>query len=82
MKFYEEALRRKVQSHLVYNEPLPPDTPLVSTEERASELIQAFARHIEQARLMGCSALENDPLLYFKVMPITINRTTGMSPLA
>lgn len=69
--FYQEALSKKMQSHLDFHEPTP-SGPLVPTEERASELVQAFARHIEEARLMGVWALDNNPMFKFKVMAITV----------
>lgn len=70
--FYQEALSKKVQSHLNFDEDTTSAASLVPTEERALELVQAFARHIEEARLMGVWALDNNPMLKFEVMAITI----------
>lgn len=69
--FYEEVLKSKVQSHLRLKELSPPDAPLLPTEERASELVQAITHHTEQARRIAVSALA-DPSLDFKVMAITV----------
>lgn len=70
--FYKDALTKKVQTDLVSMEPSSPDTPLVPTKERASELVQAFARHIKDARLMGMRVLDKTPPLDLKVMAITV----------
>ena len=70
--FYQEALSKKVQDHLEFEEFPPSNAPLVSTEEQASELVEAFARHIEDARLMGVWSLDKNPALNFKVMAITL----------
>ena len=70
--FYQEALSKKVQSHLDFTDFSPSAAPLVDTEERATELVQVFARHIEDARLMGVWALDKNPLLNFRVMAITV----------
>lgn len=70
--FYEEALRKKVQSRLNFKELPSPDAPLISTEERASELVQHFLIHIKEARNMGISALEHNPSLNLRVLAITV----------
>lgn len=70
--FYQEALDKKVQTHLEYEESSQSAVPLVPTEERELELIQVFARHIEEARLMGVWALDKNPMLNFKVMAISV----------
>ena len=70
--FYHEALSKKVQSHLNFDQDTTSAASLVPTEERAAELVQAFAGHIEEARSMAVWPLDNDPMLKFKVMAITV----------
>ena len=70
--FYQEALRQKVQQHLRFREFLQPCAPLVATEERAAELVEVFAREIDNARRMGVRAMDNDPKFDFKVLAITV----------
>ena len=70
--FYEEALNKKVQSHVDSKDFSPSVEPLVSTEERASELVLVFAIHIENAWKMAVWSLDEDPKLDFKVMAITL----------
>ena len=70
--FYEEALSKKVRTHLEFEDLPPSAAPLVPTEERASELVQAFSLLIEDARLEGVSARGWNQLLIFKVMAITV----------
>ena len=61
-----------MQSHLDSVDSFQSAAPLVPTEARSEELVRAFARHIKEARGMGVSALDYNPLLNFKVMAITV----------
>lgn len=70
--FYQETLVKRVPSQFDFDDYSLSAAPLVPTGQRSAELVEAYARHIEEARNMGASALDDHPLLHFKVMAITV----------
>ena len=71
--FYQETLNKKVPSRLDSEAPTLSAASLVPTEERSAELVQAFARHIEEAtRCAASQVMDKHPSLNFKVMAITV----------
>lgn len=69
--FFQETLRKKVQSHLDFVEKQPSQEALIATQERGSEPTVVFAKLIEEARWAGVMAIE-DFTSVFKVMAITV----------